>query len=36
MLPASSTTTGAAVDAAIAFPENGGQDHGGVRVWWDQ
>jgi len=25
----------AAVDAAIQFPENGGQDHGGVRVWWD-
>ena len=25
----------AAVDAAIQFPENGGQDHGNVRVWWD-
>ena len=24
-----------AVDAAIALPENGGQDHGGVRVWWN-
>ncbi len=24
-----------AVDAAIQFPENGGQDHGNVRVWWD-
>ncbi len=24
-----------AVDAAIQFPENGGQDNGGVRVWWD-
>ncbi len=25
----------AAVDAAIQFPENGGQDNGSVRVWWD-
>jgi hypothetical protein len=25
----------AAVEAAIQFPENGGQDNGSVRVWWD-
>lgn len=25
----------AAVEAAIGFPENGGQDHGNVRVWWN-
>ncbi len=25
----------AAVDAAIQFPENGGQDNGSVRVWWN-
>jgi hypothetical protein len=24
-----------AVQAAIALPENGGQDKGNVRVWWD-
>ena len=24
-----------AVEAAIQFPENGGQDNGSVRVWWD-
>lgn len=24
-----------AVEAAIALPENAGQDHGNVRLWWD-
>ena len=26
----------AAVDAAIAFPENGGQDKNSTKVWWDK